>query len=67
MKVSFNYYVRKNKFKKNVNSALKYLRRYDIEKFNLKMEKFYKVKGRKSVSKKQPFYLCDEKEYYDLY
>lgn len=56
MKVSFNYYVRKNKFKKNVNSALKYLRRYDIEKFNLKMEKFYKVKGRKSVSKKQPFY-----------
>lgn len=56
MKVSFNHYMRKNKFKKNVNSALKYLRRYDIEKFNLKMEKFYEVKGRKSVSKKQPYY-----------
>lgn len=56
MKVSFNHYVKKNKFKKNINSALKYLRRYDIKKFNIKMQKFCEVKGRKSVSKKHPCY-----------
>ena len=33
-----------------------------FEKFNLKMEKFYKVKGRKSVSKKQPCYNYQKKK-----
>lgn len=56
MKVIFNHYVKTNKFKKNVNSVLKYLRRYNIRKFNIIMQKFYKVEGRKSVSKKQPYY-----------
>lgn len=56
VKVLFKYYLQRNQFKKNVNTALKYLRRYDVEKFDDKIQKFEKVTRKKSVSRKPPLY-----------
>lgn len=56
VKVLFKYYLKRNQFKKNVNTALKYLRRYDVEKFDDKIQKFEKVTRKKSVSKAKPLY-----------
>lgn len=45
-----------NGFNKNVNIILKYLRRYDVEKFDEKIRKFKKIKKTKSVSQERPLY-----------